>query len=355
MTSTSFLDFNAKTKSSTVAKAFSSQIKNRTFFITGVNKKGIGYATARALAEHSPRFLIIAGRSDIKLKECLDSLRQDSPDVDIRHLLLDLSSQKSVREAATKVLGWDDMPTIDVVINNAGIMNVPEHTLSEDGIELHMAINHIGHFLFTNLITEKITKTIEGARAGSTRIINVSSMAAIVSPLRSQDVNWEKPISELPQNEKPNINIMNASGLNVDESMTYVPMGAYAQSKTANILFSVGLNARLYDKYGVLSIAVHPGEARTELHRTTDWEWMDKTVEWKKKMNMEWKTVEEAASTTLVAALDPKLGRPEEKGYGQFLSDCQITMKVPPFALNSKEAYRLWGMSEDWVQEKYLW
>lgn len=353
MTSTSNPEYNAKTNASTVALALSSRIQNRTFVITGVNKKGIGYATTRALAAHSPKCLVITGRSDFKLGECLNDLRKDFPGVEFRTLLLDLGSQESVRQAVAKILGWEDLPSIDVIINNAGIMNVPEHTLSEDGIEMHMAINHVGHFLFTNLIMRKITKNSGRTQTVSPRIINVSSMATVVSPLRTQDVNWEKPISELPEHDKPDMSIMKAAGLNVDESMSYIPMGAYAQSKTANILFSVGLNARLHEAYGVMSIAVHPGEAKTELHRTTDWEWLEKTVEWKKKMNMEWKTVEEAASTTLVAALDPQLGKPDEKGYGQFLNDCQITMKVPPYSLDIRNADRLWAMSEHWVGEKF--
>ncbi|KIX02429.1 uncharacterized protein Z518_08370 [Rhinocladiella mackenziei CBS 650.93] len=329
MTSTTFADFGAKTEASTVASPFPASIKGRTILITGVNKRGVGYATALAIASQSPRTLIHSGRSHAKLQECLDSLRPKHPDVDFRSLILDLRSQRSVRRAATEILSWEGAPAIDIAINNAGIMNVPERMLTEDGVELHLATNHVGHFLFTNLIMSKIIVSVKRAHVGAARIINVSSMATMVSLLRASDINWEKSTSQLPEKEKPNLAVMKATGMIVDEEMSYIPMGAYGQGKTANILYSVALNEGLYEKHGVLSMALHPDEVRTELHRTTDLDWLEKTAEWRKKMNVEWKTLEQGASTALVAALDPQLGKPNREGYGQFLSDCQIATIVP--------------------------
>jgi NAD(P)-dependent dehydrogenase (short-subunit alcohol dehydrogenase family) len=320
-----------------------------------VNKLGVGYATAVALASQSPRRIILAGRSPAKLQECLDALANKYQEVNFRSLVLDLSSQKSVRAAATEVLSWEDTPAIDVVINNAGVMNIPNRTLSEDGIELHLATNHVGHFLFTNLIMSKIIASATNARRDAARVINVSSMATMTSPLRVSDFNWEKPTLELPDDEKPNLDMMKAAALVVDETMSYIPMGAYGQSKTANILYSVGLNKRLHEKYGVTSIAVHPGEVRTELHRTTDLMWLKKTEEWREKMNVGWKTLEQGASTALVAALDPKLGKVGDGGQGQFLSDCQLSKIAPPYALNTVRADDLWQMSEELVKENFSW
>jgi NAD(P)-dependent dehydrogenase (short-subunit alcohol dehydrogenase family) len=355
MSSTTFANFGLKTDGLVVATAFAGLIKDRTILITGVNKLGIGYATAQAFASQSPRLLILTGRSNTNLQECLNGLRKEHPDVDFRSLILDLSSQKSVRKAATEVLGWEDVPTIDIVINNAGIMNIPERELSEEGIELQFATNHVGHFLFTNLIMPKIIESAKSADPGAARIINISSLATVCSPLRVSDVNWEKPTSQLPEKEKPNIAMMKMTGLVVDEEMSYIPMGAYGQSKTANVLYSVGLNEKLYEKYGVLSLSLHPGEVRSEIHRTTDPAWLAKTREWKKKLNMEWKTAEQGTSTILVAALDPKLGKPSTEGYGQFLNDCQIATTPPRYALDGVDAENLWEMSEDLVKEKFSW
>jgi NAD(P)-dependent dehydrogenase (short-subunit alcohol dehydrogenase family) len=356
MTSTTFADFGAETEASVVAAAFPDSIRGRTILITGVNKLGIGYATAQALASQSPRRLILCGRSQAKLQECLESLRAVYPLVDCRSLILDLSSQKSARRAASEVLGWEDIPAIDIVINNAGIMSIPELTLSEDGVELQLATNHVGHFLFTNLIMSKIIAATKNAPAGAGRIVNISSMANLVSPLRASDINWEKPATQLPENEKPNFAMMKMASLVVDEDMSYIPMGAYGQSKTANVLYSVALNKRLYKKHGLLSIALHPGEMRSELHRTLDMEWLEKTGDFKKKMGVEWKTLEQGASTTLVAALDPKLGKPTAEGYGQFLSDCQIAANgAAPYALDDAEADKLWEISEGLVDKNFSW
>jgi NAD(P)-dependent dehydrogenase (short-subunit alcohol dehydrogenase family) len=355
MSATTVADFGAKTEASAVASTFPASIKGRTILITGVNKLGVGYAIAQALASQSPRRIIISGRSQAKLQECLDSIRPQYLAVDFRSLVVDLSSQKSVRNATAELLGWEDTPAIDVVVNNAGIMSIPERTFSEDGIELHMATNYVGHFLFTNLIMLKIIAAAKSAHPGAARIINVSSIGTLASPFRASDINWEKPTSQLPEKERPNLAMMKSAGIVVDEETSYIPMGAYAQSKTANILYSVALNEKLYEKYGVLSLALHPGEIRTELHRTTDLAWLEKTEEWREKMGVEWKTLEQGASTTLVAALDPKLGKPNSNGYGQFLNDCQISNMPPPYALDKAEAEKLWDATEVMVKEKFSW
>jgi NAD(P)-dependent dehydrogenase (short-subunit alcohol dehydrogenase family) len=348
-------DFNGKTAASTVASTFPDSIKGHTILITGVNKLGLGYATASALATQVPSKLIICGRSELKLQECADGINSEHPTVDVRTLILDLSSQKAVRKAASEVMGWEDIPKIDIVINNAGVMNIPERTLSEDRIEMHLATNHVGPFLFTNLIMPKILAAAKNAEPGSVRIINLSSMGIMTSGFRISDPNFEKPGSELPESERPNYPIFKQFGLPGDESTIYIPMAAYGQSKTAAVLLSVALNERLYEKHRVLSLALHPGEIYTELHRTTDKEWLADVDQKRDSATMALKTPEQGSSTTLVAALDPKLGKPNDDGYGQFLSDCQISPMAPPSRLDKDIAGKLWEMSEDWTKEKFAW
>lgn len=354
MTSTTHADFGFATDGVTVAARFSDLIKGRTILITGVNKQGLGYTIAEAFASQNPQCLILTGRSFTKVQECIDSLRPQYPNVAFRNLKLDLSFQNSVRTAAAEVLGWKDVPTINLVINNAGVMNVQKHTLSEDGIELQLATNFVGHFLFVNLIMPKlIASANDVGTPGSTRIINVSSIGVATSPMRFSDPNWEKTAPEIPEKERPAFALMKAAGLEVSEEIAYFPLAAYGQSKTANVLHTVALNQRLYEKHGILSLALHPGEMHSELQRHTDAEWFEKVEELRAKVGIKMKNLQQGAGTVLVAALDPKLSKPEDDGYGAFLSDCQIFTKVPPYVFNQEQAEELWELAEKWTGETF--
>ena len=359
MTSTSHSNFDKNTEAPDVAAAFPQAIKDRTILITGVNKQGIGYTTAEAFATQSPRCLILAGRSAVKVQQCVDSLHSQFPAIDIRPLLFDLSSQNSVRKAANEVLGWTDVPTIHLVVNNAGLMRHGEKfdgemPRSEDGIEEMFATNHIGHFLFTNLVLPKIITAAKDAPAGSVRIINLSSSGTWVSPFRASDISWEKPAAQIPENERPNFPMMIQAGIPVDESVSYIPTAAYGASKTTNILFSVGMNERFFQKHGILSLALNPGEIKTELGRNTDPDWLALAIKKREELGlMHWKTQRGGASTTLVAACDPKLSLPNDDGSGQYLSDCQVA-KAPPYATDKEAADKLWRISEELVGEKFL-
>ncbi|KAL1603803.1 hypothetical protein SLS60_005394 [Paraconiothyrium brasiliense] len=334
------------TTAQTVAATFPDAIKNRTILVTGVNRTGLGYATASAFASQSPSTIIITGRSQTKLDESLASLRAAYPSVTFKPLIVNLSSQASVREAAAEVLKWEDVPAIDIVVNNAGVMNIQERTLSVDGIEMHLATNHIGHFLLSNLIMAKIL-------AGTNkRIVNVSSVGTFVSPIRFSDLKWETQHKDIADNEKPNTTMLEAARLPVEDSTTYIPFGAYGVSKAANILFTVGLNKKLGEK-GVRAFALHPGEIMTELQRNTDPVWLSKAMEGRKQAGLGgFKSVEEGAATSVVAAVDPGL---KGEAEGIFLEDCQVSAKVPNYAVDEEQADRLWEVSEGLVGEKFAW
>jgi len=123
------------------------------------------------------------------------------PKVNYRALKLDLSSQKAVHEAAGELLSWSDVPTLDILVNNAAVMNLPERILSDDGLEMQFATNHVGHFLFTCLIMPKLVKAAEGSPKGATRVINVTSLSPTVAGMRWSDINFEKINKDLPEAE----------------------------------------------------------------------------------------------------------------------------------------------------------
>ena len=347
--------FGFDTEGLAVAAAFSSAIKGRTILITGVNRKGIGYSTAESFASQSPQTLILAGRSPEKLQECIDDLKSTYPTIDYRPLKIDLSSQTSVRAAASEVLSWTDVPTIDLLINNAGIMNIQTRTITFDGVELTMATNHVGHFLLTNLILPKLiaaTKTHPQEKENPVRIINLASMGINVSGIRFSDLLYSNPTTSLPEDELPALKMMQAYGLPVTESTTYFPTIAYGASKTAAVLFSVALNDLLLAKYGILSLGVNPGEIKTELGRNTDPEMLAMMVEKAESYGLRWKSLQQGCSTSMVAAVGDVVG--EDGEVGPFWSDCQLK-GAPGYATSREKARRLWEVSEGWVGERFEW
>lgn len=199
------------------------------------------------------------------MQTCIDELQKTYPNVTYRALKLDLSSQEAVRAAAAEVLSWDDLPAIHIVVNSAGVMNLPERILSPDGIEMTFATNHVGHFLFTNLIMPKVIAAAKNSEKGATRIINVTSLSPTRAGIRWSDLNFEKVNKTLPADEQPDYNMLKFWGAVDSEEKSYVPIEAYNQSKVANVLFSIGLNNRFYESHGILSFAVHPGIIMTEL------------------------------------------------------------------------------------------
>ena len=174
---------------------------------------------------------------------------------------------------------------IDVIVNNAGIMAVP-YSKSADGFEYQLATNHLGHFLLTNLLMPRIL-----AAAPGSRIINVSSRGHQRGEFRFDDPNFSN-------------------------GATYEPFLGYGQSKTANILFSVTLAERLEAK-GVRSYSLHPGMIITtnlakkmapeEIQRLKDFGLIDENGQ--PKDPKRWKSIEQGAGTSVVAAFDPRIER----------------------------------------------
>jgi NAD(P)-dependent dehydrogenase (short-subunit alcohol dehydrogenase family) len=291
-----------------------------------------------------------------RLQTCVDDLKAAYPAVDIKTLILDLSSQKAVRAAAAEALSWTDVPTIDIVINSAGVMNLPSRTLSQDGIELHFSTNHIGHFLFTNLIMPKLLLASKNAgKRGAVRIINVTSLSPTLAGIRWSDMSFQKLNRLLPEDEQPNYAMLRQFGILDPDEKAYVGLEAYNQSKVANVLYSIALNTRLYAPHGILSLAVHPGIIRTELSRYADSS-TAAAVEGILNSGIFVKSLGQGASTSVVAALDPKVEVPDgERNLGVYWIDCQVSGLAGERATSGSNAERLWGVSEELVGESFVW
>jgi NAD(P)-dependent dehydrogenase (short-subunit alcohol dehydrogenase family) len=219
--------------------------------ITGVSPESIGSSIALAFASQSPSLLILASRTKSKLEEVLKSVRDAYPSITVEIVLLDLMSQASVRSAATEVQSLTNR--FDLIINNAGLMTQTRQTTTE-GIEGQFGANHIGHFLLINLLMPQLLKSTSSATPGSTRVINLTSLGHRLSPVRFSDYNLQQANEDIPEEER-HAPLPPTLKKEVDGYNGFV---AYGQAKSANILFSVGLNERFGGR-GVRSYAVHPG------------------------------------------------------------------------------------------------
>ncbi len=204
------------------------KMNGKTVIITGANT-GIGRETALDLARRGAR-VIIACRDENKALDALNYIKSGSANENVVFKQLDLASLSSVRRFASEVLREEER--IDVLINNAGVMFTP-HLLTEDGFEMQFGVNHLGHFLLTMLLLDRIKDT------PNSRIVNVSSLAHMPGYLDFKDMMWEK---------------------------NYSWMLAYCRSKLANIMFTNEL-ARQLEGTGVTVYSLHPGSIRTELVR----------------------------------------------------------------------------------------
>ena len=279
--------------------------------------------------------------------------------MDYRPLVLDLSTQKTVRAAAAEFNSWIDIPELDIMVNSAGVSGLPERTINEDGIEIHFATNHVGHWLFANLVLPKMIKAAEMGPKGATRIVNISAGSVMASGMRWSDMNFEKRNKDLPEAEQPPYRLLQMWGHTNPEEASYIPVDAYSRSKVANVLFAVGATKRWFERYGILSLGVHPGVIRTELVRNFVPETLKAIEDMMTAGVYTLKTLGAGSSTGLVAALDPKLAEGVgesvngRENYGAFLLDCQPCDKAHPLAVSSDEAERLWKYSEKLVGEEF--
>ncbi|XP_041829770.1 retinol dehydrogenase 13-like isoform X1 [Melanotaenia boesemani] len=207
------------------------KINGKTVVITGANT-GIGKETAQELAERGGR-IIMGCRNMEKCEAAAKEIRGNTlnPHVYAHHL--DLASIKSIREFAERIKQEEER--VDILINNAGVMRCPAWK-TEDGFDMQFGVNHLGHFLLTNLLLEKLKES------APSRVINLTSLAHIIGKIDFEDLNWEKKKFDTKQ--------------------------AYCQSKLANVLFTRELAKRLQGT-GVTVNAVHPGVVATELGRHT--------------------------------------------------------------------------------------
>lgn len=176
--------YTTHTTADEIVADVAADIKGKIILVTGVTVGTLGYAFAESVAKAQPALLVIAGRSVEKLQTAADKLTAAASGVKVKILQLDLGSLAAVRKSAEQFNSWADVPHVDVLVNNAGLMATP-YTLTADGHESQFGTNHLGHFLFTNLIINKILV------AKSPRIVNITSDGHRLNPIRWHDLAFD--------------------------------------------------------------------------------------------------------------------------------------------------------------------
>ncbi len=211
-------------------------LTGRAAVVTGANS-GLGLETAKAFAA-SGAHVVMAARNPARADAAFDEIRTRYPDASLAIVDLDLGSLASVRAAAEQLLA--DHPAIDILVNNAGVMATPQQR-TEDGFELQLGVNHLGHWALTSLLMPALLA------APAARVVSVTSTAH----------HFGLPVN--PAN--PHLH------------GRYQPWLAYGQSKLANYHFAIGLQ-REFERKGVAaqSLLAHPGLSHTGLQVRTEQE-----------------------------------------------------------------------------------
>jgi NAD(P)-dependent dehydrogenase (short-subunit alcohol dehydrogenase family) len=314
---------NQNSDSNSIFTPAPGSLAGQTIFITG-GTSGLGLESAKRLALGGAE-IVITSRSDAKGQDAVKDIVQhvvkqqqgvDPPIVSYR--LLDMDNLAQVKEC----VDWKDLPKIDVLLNNAGIMAVSNRELTVDGYERQIQSNHLGHFVLTKLLMPKLTP--------KARIINVSSTAH---------------------------QFASSSGIDLDYFWKgepgYGPWRSYGQSKLANLLFTQELQRRIDAAgLGYTTMTMHPGVVATDLGRNMmglenaekmkngEGSFLQKAFS--KATSLFLKTPEQGANTQIWLAS----GMGTRNAAATYYIDCK-DKELPAFAADERDAKKLWAESEE--------
>jgi len=281
------------------------EMNGKTAIITGANS-GIGYETTRALAARGAQ-VIMACRNEERGNKSLQNIKADLPEATVEWIHLDLSDLSSIRQFVGEFTERYDQ--LHLLINNAGVMQIPELCKTADGFEMQFGTNHLGHFALTGLLMKTLIHT-PGAR-----VVTLSSVGHRYGRMDFDNLNAEQ---------------------------AYSPWGAYGKSKLANLLFTNELQRRLEDVgLETMATAAHPGWTATNLQKHSSMlQFLNRFFAMQP---------EQGALPTLYAATAP-----EVKGGDYFGPSGLAGMRGYPKQDSSSErshdqtvAKRLWAISEE--------
>lgn len=274
------------------------ELSGKTFLVTGANT-GIGKETVRNLAGRGAR-VVMAGRSEEKNREAIREIAADTGNSDLDWIPLDLGDLASVRAAAATFLASGDR--LDVLINNAGLAG--KRGMTESGFELAFGTNHVGTFLLTELLRDRIAET------GPGRIVNVAS----TGHYRAKGIDWDAVRRT---------------------TVTRTAFDEYCVSKLANVLHAQELGRRLAGT-GVTTYSLHPGAIASDV-------WREVPPGLRQVMKLFMKSTAQGARTSIYCATSPEVADATGRYY-----DNQRE-KEPSKVATPELAAELWERSEAWV------
>jgi retinol dehydrogenase-14 len=278
-------------------------MSNKTVLITG-GTSGIGKETALGLARMNAT-LVIVGRDKDKTARVVDDIKKTTGNDQVYHYLCDMASLADVRRLASDFLS--DHSRLDVLLNNAGAINAKRY-LSQDGYELTFAVNHLAHFLLTELLMGVLKKS------SPSRVVVTSSAAANIGHMHFDD-------------------LMLVRG--------YTAFKAYGQSKLANQLFTFELARRLHQT-GVTANCLHPGTVRTGFAMNNRGALKVGMALFRPFMI----EASKAAETPIYLASSPEVQNVTGKYFEK-----KMIKEPPKEATNLEAASRLWEISEKLVMK----
>lgn len=274
-------------------------ISGRVALVTGANT-GIGLVTARELARRGAH-VFLACRSASHAQAALDAIRAASGNQKVEALALDLGDFASVRQCANAFLARG-LP-LHLLVNNAGLAGSRGFTAS--GFELAFGVNHMGHFLLTQLLLERLKASAPA------RIVTVASRAHT----RTDGIDW----NALRQ-----------------PTRTRTAIHEYAVSKLANVWFSAELGRRLAGS-GVTTYALHPGVVASDVWRSVPWPF-------RSLIKLRMISTEEGAKTSLYCATAPQCAGES----GLYYDKCRVR-PASSLGQDTTLARELWQRSEAWL------
>ncbi|MDG1331731.1 MAG: SDR family oxidoreductase [Crocinitomicaceae bacterium] len=289
-------------------------LTGKTFVITGTTS-GTGFEAAKILLSKGAK-VVMLNRNPQKSEDTIARLKQElGNEIDVSNIRMDLAQQASVRKAAEEVL--KTVPQIDALMLNAAIAQVPQQTLTVDGFESQLGVNHYGNFLLQALLYPRIEES-------KGRIVTVGSMGYNlgIKTIQFDDMNWDEK---------------------------YSPNGVYSQSKLAQIMtvYELQEKQKKASKTDVKTYACHPGASSTSLIKTSGslltrfiWQIM--------KLTPMVQSAEKGAYPELMCATEPDLD--QEAFYGptgrNYWTGPVGECKLEPHAKDKAVMEKLWDLSE---------